>query len=91
MSDGSVRRFFWRVVDALDYVARTTAAIAFFFFITIGACKADNSVLDLNDAASSRVLQQMSSKGKGNKILCRDEGGDFAGSDGYFGDEGMKR
>jgi len=51
---------------------RTAAAIAFFFFITIGACKADNSVLDLNDAASSRVLQEMSSEGdlKDNKFFA---------------------
>jgi hypothetical protein len=70
MSDGPVQCFFWRVVDALDYVVRTTAAIVFFFFITIGACKADNSVLDLNDAASGGVLQQMSSEGKGNKFFA---------------------
>jgi hypothetical protein len=35
MSDGPVQRFFWRAVDALGYVVRTTAAIAFFFFITV--------------------------------------------------------
>jgi hypothetical protein len=49
MSDGPVRALLsgGRSI-ALDYVVRTTASIAFFFFITIGACKADNSVLDLN-------------------------------------------
>jgi hypothetical protein len=32
MSDGPVRRYFWRAI-ALDYVVRTTATIALFFFI----------------------------------------------------------
>ena len=51
---------------------RTTAAISFVFVITIGVCRADNRVLDLNDAASNRVLQQMSSGGnlKGNKFFA---------------------
>jgi hypothetical protein len=52
-------------------MVRTAAALAFSLLITIGASKADNSVLDLNDAVASRVLHQMAAEGnlKGNKLF----------------------
>ena len=44
----------------------------FWWNIAIAACKAENSVLDLNDDSSRKLLRQMSSEGnlKDNKLFA---------------------
>jgi hypothetical protein len=54
----------WRNAFASNMIA------LFFWSIAVGTSKAENSVLDLNDESSRKVLQQMASEGnlKNNKL-----------------------